>query len=94
MIGRWIGFLFVLSCVPGLAATGFSADYKPEYKMSIVVGPTTSWGMGGAMFAELVKERTNGRINIKVYYRGQLYTGKQTNEFLLPRQNSSMGIQV
>jgi TRAP-type transport system periplasmic protein len=83
---KWIGCLVVLSFVLGLAAAGFSASYKPEYKMSIVVGPTTSWGMGGAKFAELVKERTGGRINIKVYYSGQLYAGKQTNEFLLLKQ--------
>ncbi|HET6459306.1 MAG TPA: hypothetical protein VFG29_00835 [Syntrophales bacterium] len=57
MVGRWIGFLFVLSCVLELAVTGSSADYKPEYKMSIVVGPMTFWGIGGAKFAELVKER-------------------------------------
>jgi len=83
---KWIGYFVILSFVLGLAATGFSANYKPEYKMSIVVGPTTSWGMGGARFSELVKERTNGRINIKVYYSGQLYAGKQTNEFLLLKQ--------
>jgi len=86
MKARWIGCLVVLLCVLGFAAMGLSANYKPEYKMSIVVGPTTSWGMGGAKFAELVKERTNGRINIKVYYSGQLYAGKQTNEFLLLKQ--------
>jgi tripartite ATP-independent transporter DctP family solute receptor len=86
MKARWIGCLVVLLYVLGFAAMGLSANYKPEYKMSIVVGPTTSWGMGGAKFAELVKERTNGRINIKVYYSGQLYAGKQTNEFLLLKQ--------
>lgn len=46
MVGRWIGFLFVLSCILGLAVTSFSADYKPEYKMSIVVGPRTFWAWG------------------------------------------------
>ncbi|HUH66629.1 MAG TPA: DctP family TRAP transporter solute-binding subunit [Syntrophales bacterium] len=83
---RLIGCFVVLTLVLGLATTGSSANHKPEYKMSIVVGPTTSWGMGGAKFADLVKERTNGRINIKVYYSGQLYAGKQTNEFLLLKQ--------
>ncbi len=86
MKGRWIGFIIVYSFILAFATPGFSANYKPEYKMSIVVGPTTSWGMGGAKFAELVKERTNGKINIKVYYSGQLYAGKQTNEFLLLKQ--------
>ncbi|SHF89899.1 tripartite ATP-independent transporter solute receptor, DctP family [Desulfacinum infernum DSM 9756] len=64
----------------------WAADYKAEYKMSIVVGPKGPWGEGAQMFADLVRERTNGRINIKCYFAGQLFAGKQTNEFLLMRQ--------
>lgn len=63
-----------------------AATYKPEYKMSIVVGPTGPWGESAARFAEAVKKGTNGRINIKPYYSGQLFSGKQTNEFLLMKQ--------
>jgi tripartite ATP-independent transporter DctP family solute receptor len=83
---RWVGIITVVLFALGMAATASAADYRPEYKMSIVVGPTTAWGMGGAKFAELVKERTGGKINIKVYYSGQLYAGKQTNEFMLIKQ--------
>ncbi len=54
--------------------------------MSIVVGPTGPWGEGAARFAEAVKKATDGRINIKPYYSGQLFAGKQTNEFLLMKQ--------
>jgi len=67
-------------------ATVFAANYKPEYKMSIVVGPTGPWGESAARFAEAVKKATDGRINIKPYYSGQLFAGKQTNEFLLMKQ--------
>jgi len=70
----------------GIATLGFSANYKPEYKMSIVVGPTGPWGESAARFAELVKKYTEGRINIKPYYSGQLFAGKQTNEFMLMKQ--------
>lgn len=63
-----------------------AATYKPEYKMSIVVGPQGPWGESAARFAEGVKKATDGRINIKPYYSGQLFAGKQTNEFLLMKQ--------
>ena len=76
----------VLIFVFGLVGTGFSASYKPEYKMSIVVGPAGPWGESAARFAEEVKKVTDGRINIKPYYSGQLFAGKQTNEFLLMKQ--------
>ena len=72
-------FLFALAA-PGMAA------YKAEYRMSVVVEPASPWGQGAQMFADLVKKRTDGRIVIKPYFRGQLYEGKQTNEFLLLQQ--------
>ncbi len=75
-----VGFSFV--CV--LTAT--AADYKKEYKMSVVVGPKLPWGAGATKFADLVRERTDGRINIKVYTSSSLMAGKQTNEFLIHRQ--------
>jgi len=80
----WLSVVFMV--VFGLVGTGFSASYKPEYKMSIVVGPTGPWGESAARFAEEVKKATDGRINIKPYYSGQLFAGKQTNEFLLMKQ--------
>ena len=63
-----------------------SSEYKKEYKMSVVVGPKLPWGAGATKFADLVRERTDGRINIKVYTSSSLMAGKQTNEFLIHRQ--------
>lgn len=60
--------------------------YKDEYKMSVVVGPKLPWGEGATRFADLVREGTDGRINIKVYTSSSLMAGKQTNEFLIHRQ--------
>ncbi|HET8579137.1 MAG TPA: DctP family TRAP transporter solute-binding subunit [Methylomirabilota bacterium] len=62
------------------------AQYKPEFKNSLVVGPSGPWGEAAVKFADLLKERTQGRINVKNYFAGQLFAGKQTNEFLLLNQ--------
>ena len=60
--------------------------YKSEYKMSLVLGPPTPWGMAGKIWADLVKERTQGRINIKLYPGTSLIQGDQTREFSALRQ--------
>lgn len=63
-----------------------ATTYKPEYKLSLVIGPQTPWGQAAQKFADLVKERSGGKINIKCYFAGQLFAGMQTNEFLILRQ--------
>src|SRR3990172_260483 len=78
--------MMVLAVAVGLAGPAEAATYKPEYKASLVVGPTGPWGEAAARFADLVKERSGGKINIKNYFAGQLFAGRQTNEFLLLRQ--------
>lgn len=62
------------------------ANYKAEYKMSLVLGPPSPWGMAGKIWADLVKERTQGRINIKLYPGVSLIQGDQTREFSALRQ--------
>jgi tripartite ATP-independent transporter DctP family solute receptor len=54
-----------------------AADFKKEYKLQINVGPTFYWGMGAQKFADLVKQRTNGQINIKPYFGSALLKGAQ-----------------
>jgi TRAP-type transport system periplasmic protein len=60
--------------------------YKAEYKMSTVVPPAFAWGRGGEIFANLVRERTGGRINIKQYPGASLVQGQQDREFAAMRQ--------
>jgi len=60
--------------------------YKAEYKMSTVVPPAFAWGRGGEIFANLVRERTAGRINIKQYPGASLVQGQQDREFAAMRQ--------
>jgi tripartite ATP-independent transporter DctP family solute receptor len=76
----------IIALVLSFASVSLAANYKSEYKLSVVVGPNTPWGQGAQKFADIVRKETNGRINIKPYFSGQLYAGKQTNEFLLVRQ--------
>jgi tripartite ATP-independent transporter DctP family solute receptor len=62
------------------------SNYKAEYRMSLVVGTAFPWGKGGQIWADLVKERTQGRINIKLYPGVSLIQGDQTREFSALRQ--------
>lgn len=63
-----------------------AADYKGEYRLSTVLGTAFPWGKAGERWAELVKEKTNGRINIKLYPGASLVGGDQTREFSAIRQ--------
>ena len=67
-------------------STALAADYKSEYKLSIVGGTTFPWGQGAEIWSDLVRERTDGRINIKIYPGTSLVQGDQTREFTAIRQ--------
>ena len=61
-----------------LALAGPShAGFKKEYRMTITIGPSFYWGMGALKFCELVKEKTDGQINIKPYFGSALMKGAQ-----------------
>ena len=61
-------------------------NYQAEYRLSTVVGTAFPWGKGGEIWANLVRERTKGRINIKMYPGVSLVAGDQTREFTAIRQ--------
>jgi tripartite ATP-independent transporter DctP family solute receptor len=65
-----------------------AADYKAEYKLSTVVAKPMPWGIAGERWAELAKEKTGGRINIKVYPGTSLVGGDQTKEYTAIRQGA------
>src|SRR5512137_2395138 len=67
---------------PALAQT----KYKDEYKLSTVVPTSFPWGKGGEIWADMVRQRTQGRINIKLYPGVSLVQGDQTREFTAIRQ--------
>jgi tripartite ATP-independent transporter DctP family solute receptor len=59
---------------------------KSEYKLSVVGNRPIPLSDGAFHWAELVTERTQGRINVKVYPGSQLVGGDQTRELLAMRQ--------
>src|SRR5699024_3695641 len=75
--------MVVLLLVVSLGAQGAQFTPKKEYKLSVVIGPTFPWGEGAEKFADLVRQKTDGKINIKVYYGGQPFKGGPTSEFQL-----------
>jgi len=77
-------FLFISAFIGN--STSLAADYKPEFKMSLVVNQENSWGQAAKRFADAVRYRTQGRIQIRNYFDGQLFAGQQTTEFALLQQ--------
>ncbi len=77
--------IFVATAI-AVATVASAQDYKPEYKMSLVLGTAFPWGKGGEIWADMVRERTAGRINIKLYPGTSLVQGDQTREFSAIRQ--------
>ena len=69
-----------------LAPAAYSQTYRAEYKLSTVLPNSYPWGRAGDRWAELVKQKTNGRINIKMYPGTSLVGGDQTKEFSALRQ--------
>ena len=83
-------FLSATAAASALLTLGLPAaqaqTYKSEYRMSLVVGTAFPWGKGGEIWANKVREKTNGRINIKLYPGVSLIQGDQTREFSALRQ--------
>lgn len=72
----------------GLAAphVARAQGYKAEYKLSVVGNRPLGTSEAAFRWAELVGERTQGRVNIKVYPGSQLVGGDQTRELVAIRQ--------
>ena len=84
---------FLASALACAAALAFAApavhaqtNYKSEYRMSLVLGTAFPWGKGGELWANKVRERTQGRNHIKLYPGVSLIQGDQTREFSALRQ--------
>lgn len=82
LVAEMVGIIWLVPQV------GQAAEYKAEYKLSTVLGKPFPWGVAGERWAELVRERTGGRINIKMYPGTSLVGGDQTKEFTAIRQGA------
>ncbi len=86
---RWLLSAAAAALVlPAIAGGAAAQAYKAEYKLSTVVGKPFPWGIAGERWGDLVRERTNGRINIKMYPGTSLVGGDQTKEFTALRQGT------
>jgi tripartite ATP-independent transporter DctP family solute receptor len=61
-------------------------QYRPEYKLSVVGNRPIPLSEGAFKWAELVTQRSGGRINVRVYPGSQLVGGDQTRELVAMRQ--------
>ena len=61
-------------------------QYKAEYKLSVVGNRPIPFADGAFKWAELITERSGGRITVKTYPGSQLVGGDQTREMLAMRQ--------
>jgi tripartite ATP-independent transporter DctP family solute receptor len=72
-------------CLTALAAAAalfasFTASAR-EYSVSTVLSDAFPWGQAAQKWADLVEERSNGEITLRVYPNAQLIAGDQTKEF-------------
>ncbi|MBR9856610.1 MAG: DctP family TRAP transporter solute-binding subunit [Gammaproteobacteria bacterium] len=63
-----------------LAAPVFAQETR-EFSVSTVLSDAFPWGQAAEKWAELVNERSDGRLTLKVYPNAQLVSGDQTREF-------------
>lgn len=86
-LSRALAAAAALACIATVpVASAQSASYKNEYRMSLVLGGAFPWGKGAQAWADKVRERTQGRIQIKLYPGVSLIQGDQTREFSALRQ--------
>ena len=73
--------LIAVAAATLLLSSAANAQYKDEYTVSTVLPSAFPWGQAADKWVELVKERSEGRINMKIYSNSQLVSGDQTKEF-------------
>jgi tripartite ATP-independent transporter DctP family solute receptor len=69
-----------------MPAIAGAQTYKSEYKLSVVGNRPIPLSEGAFIWADLINERSQGRINVKVYPGSQLVGGDQTRELVAMRQ--------
>ncbi len=57
---------------------GGQSQEKVTLKFSTTTADTSTWTLGAKKFGELISEKTNGRIEVKVYPNDQLSGGNQS----------------
>ncbi|MGH8812177.1 MAG: TRAP transporter substrate-binding protein DctP [Advenella sp.] len=74
----------LLHAYPALAQS--AGGYKPEYSLSFVSDERIAIGRTAKRWRELVAEKTEGRVNLRMYPNASLVKGEQTREATAVRQ--------
>ena len=82
----WRALVGVALALAAIALPVAAQPYKAEYSLSIMPDAGTPWGKGTQLWADMVRERTRGRINIRLHTGASLVGGDQTREFSALRQ--------
>ncbi|MDR9440991.1 MAG: TRAP transporter substrate-binding protein DctP, partial [Halomonas sp.] len=75
-----------LAALAGVAAVSLSLSVSSsvearELSVSTVLPDAFPWGQAAEKWAELVEERSDGELTLRVYPNSQLVNGDQTREF-------------
>lgn len=73
----------------GGSTTSSGGAEKVRLKMSVTGSDSSTWTKGAQKFAEIVKEKTNGEVEIKVYPNEQLSGGNQGKGIEMLRNGST-----
>ncbi|MCE1243083.1 TRAP transporter substrate-binding protein [Oryzomicrobium sp.] len=93
-------FAAALAACAVLTAPAAALAQTVNAKFSVTLPEKSHQGQGAARFAELVKEKTQGRVQIKVYYNASLGNDVQvtsalqggTIEFVVPQTSTLTGM--
>lgn len=81
--------LHALAQAPGAAALPPSSTTAAvEFKLSVAVGPAYAWGKGATDWAQMVRDRTGGRVLMKVLPGASATGGDPLQEFVGLKQGS------
>ena len=83
--------LYLSGCI-GSSDKAEKGEFKAQLKLASLTPASHTYNQGAAKFAELVKERSNGRIQVTVYPDGQL--GKGERELLEAVQQGTIDVYV
>jgi tripartite ATP-independent transporter DctP family solute receptor len=85
-------FVFLTVGCVGSGEKADKGEFKAQLKLASATPMTHTYNQGASKFADLVKERSNGRIQVTVYPDGQL--GKGERELLEAVQQGTIDIYV
>ncbi|MEO8134659.1 MAG: TRAP transporter substrate-binding protein DctP [Betaproteobacteria bacterium] len=80
-----LGFILLFGA---LAWPAWAQPYKPEYRLSTAIGPAYAWGRGASIWAQLIKERTAGRITVRQFPGSSATAGDPSREFAALRDGT------